>query len=127
MEIPLRRLGQPQARRCRNGERARTAGEGFSTETEAGPKGQAGTEVPVLCVVRPDLSDGCVGSGMGTGAPEQGSAWGGWCHYRTDRGVRPRRGGIPGRDSGIATQEDLPAAGGAAGIHSEGEREAEAV
>ena len=25
--------------------------------------GQAGTEVPALCVVRPDLSDGCVGSG----------------------------------------------------------------
>ena len=27
-------------------------------------------EVPVLCVVRPDQSDGCVGNGMGTGAKQ---------------------------------------------------------
>src|ERR1700675_4917574 len=59
-----------------NGEGARAAGESFSTETEAGPKGQAGTEVPVLRVVRPDLSDGCVGSGVGTGASQQGRAGG---------------------------------------------------
>ena len=41
--------------------------------------------------------------------------------------VRPRRSGIPGRDSGIAAHENLPAAGGATRLHSEGEWEAEAV
>ena len=47
MKIPLRRLGQPREGDAGNGERARTAGESFSTETEAGPKGQAGTEVRI--------------------------------------------------------------------------------
>src|SRR5579872_1042180 len=110
-----------------NGERAGTAGECFSTETETGPKGQAATEVPVLCAVRPDLSDGCVGSGLGTGASQQGRARSGWRHDRTDHDVRPRSSGIPGRDSGFAAHEKLPAAGGATRLHSEGKWKAEAV
>ena len=89
--------------------------------------GQAGTEVPVLCVVRPDLPDGCVGSGVGAGASSQGRARSGWRHDPADGDVRPRRSRILGRDSGIATREDLRAASGTTRLHSEGEWEAEAV
>src|SRR5689334_7726371 len=64
---------------------------------------------------------------MGAGASQQGCARGGWHHDPTDHDVRPRRGGIPGRDSGNATDENLPAGGGAARLHSKGEWEAEAV
>ena len=50
MKIPLR-----ENRRLRkgagNGAGTELAGETLSSETEAGPKGQAGAEVPVLCVV----------------------------------------------------------------------------
>jgi len=44
--------------------------EKLSTETEAGPKSQAGAEVPLLCAVRPDLSAGHAGSGLGAGASQ---------------------------------------------------------
>src|SRR5258708_9952670 len=46
---------------------------------------------------------------------------------RRDRGVRPRRGRISGRNSGNAADENVPAASGATRIHSEGEWKAEAV
>jgi hypothetical protein len=46
----------------------RNAGESFPTETETGPKGQTGAEVPVLRTLRPDLSDRCAVSGDGASA-----------------------------------------------------------
>jgi len=37
------------------------------TETKAASESEAGAEVPVLCVIRPDLSEGHTGSGMEAG------------------------------------------------------------
>src|SRR5690242_4442779 len=52
----------------------------------------------------------------------------GWMASGSNRyDVRPRRGGIAGRDTVLVAHEDLPAAGGAASLHSEGEWETEAV
>ena len=52
-----RKKGEPlggDAHCGRTARRKRTAGETFPTETEAGPKSQAGAGVPVLCVIRPE-------------------------------------------------------------------------
>src|SRR5438093_8597139 len=104
-----------------------SAGADLSDDPQGGAKGQAGTEVPVLCAVRPDLSDGCVGSGLGTGATQPRSARGGWGDDRADRAVRPRRNGISGRNPALVAQQNLPAAGGTTCVHSEGKWKAEAV
>src|ERR1700675_1132671 len=66
------------------GEWRRTPRQTLFAETEAEPKGQAGTEVPVLFALRRDLSARWVGSGMETGASQQGRAWGGRREDRTD-------------------------------------------
>jgi len=90
MKIPLRRLGQPQERRCRKRlKETRGAGESFSTETENWAKRpKQEPKFRFLRIVRLDLSDGCVGSGVGAGASQQGSARRGWHHDQTDCGVR---------------------------------------
>src|SRR5881397_1671524 len=49
------------------GPRSRDAGETLSTEAEAKLEGKAGTEVPVLYAVWPDLSARRIRSGMETG------------------------------------------------------------
>src|SRR5450755_4186327 len=48
------------------------AGETLFAETEAASEGEAGTEVPVLRAVRPDLSAGHTGRGMEAGARQSG-------------------------------------------------------
>src|SRR5215472_12368089 len=63
--------------------------------------------------------------GTGCGLTKERPGW--MAHDRTDRGVGSRRSGIPGRNSGSAARENLPAAGGATRLHPEGEWEAEAV
>jgi hypothetical protein len=65
--------------------------------------------------------------GSEPGASQQGRAWGGWRHVRTDRGVGSWREGVRGRDPGIVARQDLPAKGGTARLHTEGEWEAETV
>src|ERR1035441_6366754 len=90
-------------------------------------KGQAGAEVPVLCVVRPDLPARCAGGGMGTGASQSGRAWGGRREDRTDRSVGGRREGIPGRYSGVAARQDIYAESGTARLHTESEWQIAAV
>ena len=52
-----------------DGARKRTGGQTLSAKTEARPKGQAGTTIPVLRIVGPDLQERRMASGMGTCAP----------------------------------------------------------
>src|SRR5437588_8466052 len=73
------------------GEWRRTPRQTLFAETEAESKGQAGTEVPVLRFIRPDLSARCAGGGMEAGANQWGSARGGWREDRADRSVGSRR------------------------------------
>src|SRR5580704_10372226 len=122
--------GEPLGGNAHYGRRAEwqhAAGETLFTETEAGPEGQAGTEVLVLRVIRPDLSERCAGSGDGASAEQSRSARSGRCHFRADRNARRRPGEIPGATARGPTHEELSTAGGAAGVHPEGEWEAEAA
>src|ERR1035438_4164316 len=63
------------------------AGETLFAETKAASEGEAGTEVPVLRVVRPDLSAGHTGRGMEAGARQSRRTGRGWRVDRTDRGA----------------------------------------
>src|SRR5260221_10689372 len=84
-------------------------------ETEAGPQGQAGTEVPVLRAVRPDLSERCAGSGDGASAEQSRSAGSGRSHLRADSNARGWHGEVPGATARGSSHQELSAAGGAAG------------
>src|SRR5689334_10104965 len=95
------------------------AGESLFAEAEAEPKGQAGTEVPVLCVVRPDLSHGCAGGSMGEGARQQRRARSGWSQDRTDRDLSHRCSRVSEGNSGGAAKQDLYAKGGTTRLHSQ--------
>ena len=85
-ETPLR--NKPAYREPLNKQAAETVPEKLSLlRQKLGQKGQAGTEVPVLRVVRPDLSAGHTGRGMEAGASQQGRARRGRRDDRRDRSV----------------------------------------
>src|SRR6202023_622526 len=109
------RKGEPLGGNAHYGRRAgwqHPAGETLIAETEARPEGQAGTEVPVLRVVRPDLSERCVGSGDGAGAEQSRSAGSRRSHLRADRNARGGHGEVPGATAGGPPPEGRPPAGG---------------
>src|SRR5882724_5291751 len=129
-QMRSQRKGEPLGGDAHYGRRAgwqHAAGETLLVETEAGPEGQAGTGVPVLRAVRPDLSERCAGSGDGASAEQSRSAGSGRSHLGADRNARGWHGEIPGATARGTSQKELPAAGGAAGGHPEGEWEAEAA
>src|SRR6266852_5119069 len=124
------RKGEPLGGNAHYGRRAgwqHAAGETLFAETEARPEGQAGTEVPVLRVVRPDLSERCVGSGDEAGTEQSRSAGSRRSHLRADRNARRGYGEVPGAVARGSSYEELSTGGGAAGVHPEGERKAEAA
>src|ERR1700730_3594755 len=129
-QMRSQRKGEPLGGNAHYGRRAgwqHPAGETLIAETEARPEGQAGTEVPVLRAIRPDLSERCDGSGDGAGAEQSRSTGSRRSHLRADRNARRGRGEVPGATARGPSHEELSTTGGAAGVHPEGEWEAEAA
>src|ERR1700687_1064075 len=123
-QMRSQRKGEPLGGNAHYGRRAgwqHAAGETLFADTEARSECQAGTEVRVLRVVRPDLSERCVGSGDEAGAEQSRSAGSRRSHLRADRNARRGHGEIPGASAPGPSHEELSTGGGAAGGHPEGE------
>jgi len=70
-ENPTTKLGHRQQADAGSGERARGARESFSTETKSwGQKAKQEPKFRFYALYEPDLSAGCIGNGMGTGAAQ---------------------------------------------------------
>src|SRR5205823_4372756 len=94
---------------------------------ETQSKGEAGTEVPVLCINGPDLSERCAGGSMESGASQQGRARCGWGHDPTDRGAGNGNAGMAGKHSVGTANQNLPAFSRTARLDSKGQWETTSV
>jgi hypothetical protein len=101
------------------------AGETLFTETEAASEGETGAEVPVLCVIRPDLPAGHTGRGLETGASQPGSTRSGRRDDQPDRNAGNRRERLCRRNPGSLANQNLPAATSAPRVHPESQWEEE--
>ena len=101
------------------------AAQTLSTETEAGPKGQTGTQVSVLHALRADLRQRDAPGGLEPGASQWRSPRRRWSEHRTGREVGRRGGTVSGRNRTRASPEDVSAPASPAGVYPQGQREAE--
>src|SRR5580700_4569249 len=94
-------------------------------ETKAASEGEAGTEVPVLCAVRPDLSAGHTGRGMEAGARQSGRPRRGRRLDPPGRNAGSGRSWLSGRNPGSVARQNLQAESSAPCLHTEGQRKDE--
>src|SRR5579859_3796616 len=113
---------EPASRGVRNAVGCRRT---LFAETEAASEGEAGTEVPVLCAIRPDLSAGHTGRGVEAGARQSGSTRRGRRGDRTDPSAGSGRERVSRRDPGSTANQNLPAATSAPRLYTESQREDE--
>src|ERR1700722_5732314 len=80
-------------------------------------EGQGGAWLPLLPLVRQDLSGGHLGPRVRVGESQQGRAWGRWCDVREGRGGG--EGGVADGSGRGAWGQDVPAAAGASRVDPE--------
>src|SRR5208283_897345 len=120
-----KRKGEPLGRTHYG--RTGDTGETLFAETKAASEGEAGTAVPVLRVVRPDLSARHTGRGLAAGACQSWRSGRGRRLDRPDRSAGNGRERVYWRDSGSPASEDLQAAISAPRVTTESQRKDEAA
>ena len=97
----------------------------LSTETEAGPKGQTGTQVSVLHALWAHLRQADAHGGLEPGASQWRRPWRRWNEHRRGGQVRRRAGTVSRRNRDGTAPEDLSPPAGQAGVYPQGQRETE--